>query len=56
MAQLWGRCPQRDPWFPIEDPSLEANYLCPVCLQPAESVRQTRPRTIPRPWRRRKTG
>ena len=41
MNRMWGRCANRHPWFPIEDPQLEASYLCPVCLQPAAVTGRT---------------
>lgn len=41
MNRMWGRCDHRHPWFPIEDPSLETSYLCPVCLEPATLTGRT---------------
>lgn len=56
MAQLWGRCPRRHPWFAISDRSLAANYLCPTCLEPAESLRMTRLRLPAVRSKERRTG
>jgi hypothetical protein len=32
MQELWGRCPKCQEWFHVEDPSLDAHFLCPTCL------------------------
>jgi len=52
VKKLWGRCPNMHPWFPIEDPGLEASYLCPVCLVRAQQVRATVLRRLLRRRRR----
>ena len=41
MNRMWGRCDKRHPWFPIENPDLEASYLCPTCLKPAAVTGRT---------------
>ncbi len=43
---LWGRCVNRHPWFPIERPELDNSYLCPVCLERAETTRGIRRRRL----------
>ena len=35
MKELWGRCPKCGTWFVIDDPDLDALYLCPWHLLPA---------------------
>jgi hypothetical protein len=39
MQELWGRCPKCGEWFVIDDPDLDALYLCPTHLLPAAVTR-----------------
>lgn len=38
MMELKGYCPNCPCWFAVPDPRLEANRLCPCCLQPATKM------------------
>lgn len=48
MDELWGHCPRCDQWFLIDDPSLDALYLCPDDLARADDFR---PKILQRPRR-----
>ena len=38
MLELKGYCPNCPCWFAVPDRRLEANRLCPCCLQPAARI------------------
>ena len=53
MLELKGYCPNCPCWFAVPDARLEANRLCPCCLQRATRMSRIH---LPLPFLRRKFG